>query len=79
MASLLNTAWTGAAIAHVEVPTGVEVVRRQGTDRSFLFVLNHGDAEARVSVGPGVDMLSGDNVGPDGLLLPPYGVAVIAK
>jgi beta-galactosidase len=79
MASLLNTAWTAAAVAHVEVPTGVELVRRQGTGRSFLFVLNHGDAEARVSVGPGVDMISGDQVGPDGLLLPPYGVAVIAE
>jgi beta-galactosidase len=68
-----------AGVTHPETPAGVEVVRRQGTGRSFLFMLNHGDAEARVSVGPGMDMISGDKVGPDGLLLPPYGVAVIAE
>jgi beta-galactosidase len=79
MASLLKRAWMDAGVTHPETPAGVEVVRRQGTGRSFLFMLNHGDAEARVSVGPGVDMISGDKVGPDGLLLPPYGVAVIAE
>ena len=79
MGSLLQAAWTGAGVSHVEGPAGVEVVRRLGTDRSFLFVMNHRDAEARAPVGPGVDIISGQTVGPDGLLLPPYGVAVIAQ
>ena len=80
MASLLMSAWTDAGVASVAgTPAGVEVVRRQGAGHSFLFVLNHHDAEVQVHAGRGVDLISGEKVGPRGLLLPAYGVAVIAE
>jgi len=79
MGALLKTAWTEAGVTSVaETPAGVEVVRRQDAGRSFLFVLNHHDAEMHVNTGPGVDLITGERVGPQGLRLPPYGVAVIA-
>ena len=80
MAALLKTAWTEAGVTNVaEAPAGVEVVRRQGDGRSFLFVLNHRDIETHVKTGSGVDLISGEKVGPKGLTLPAYGVAVIAE
>ena len=80
MAALLMSAWTEAGVASVAgTPAGVEVVRRQGAGHSFLFVLNHHDAEMQVHAGRGVDLISGEKVGPRGLLLPAYGVAVIAE
>ncbi|MEV1145375.1 Beta-galactosidase C-terminal domain, partial [Micromonospora sp. NPDC049799] len=42
----------------VDVPAGVEVVRRRAGDRSWLFVVNHTDAEARVAV-TGTELLGG--------------------
>ena len=79
MAALLKTAWTDAGVkSSAEAPAGVEVVRRQGAGRSFSFVLNHLDSEVHVNTGPGVDLITGEKVMPQGLTLPPYGVAVIA-
>ncbi len=79
MAVLLKTAWTDAGVkSSAEAPAGVEVVRRQGAGRSFSFVLNHLDSEVHVNTGPGVDLITGEKVMPQGLRLPPYGVAVIA-
>ena len=37
--------------ATADVPTGVEAVRRQGGEGSFLFLLNHNDAEVEVMAG----------------------------
>ena len=80
MATLLKTAWTEAVVKSLtEAPAGVEVVRRQGASGSFLFVLNHCDSETHVNTGSGVDLISGEKVGPRGLRLPAYGVAVIAE
>jgi beta-galactosidase len=80
MAGLLKTAWMEAGVTSVaDAPAGVEVVRRQGSGRSFLFLLNHNDAEAHVQAGPGVDLLTGEKVGRQGLRLPGYGGAVIAE
>jgi beta-galactosidase len=80
MAALLKTAWTEAGVKSVaEAPDGVELVRRHGAGRSFLFVLNHRKTEVHVEVSAGVDLISGNKLGPQGLLLPAYGVAVIAE
>jgi beta-galactosidase len=80
MADFLTSAWTLAGVTSVaDTPSGVEVVRRRGGGRSFLFVLNHHDTETRVHPGQGVDLISGESVGPPGLLLPAYGVAIIAE
>jgi hypothetical protein len=42
-------------------------------------VLNHRKTEVHVEVSAGVDLISGNKLGPQGLLLPAYGVAVIAE
>ncbi|MEH1058767.1 beta-galactosidase [Micromonospora sp. CPCC 206171] len=42
----------------VAAPTGVEVVRRRDGDRSWLFVVNHTDAEVRLDV-TGTELLGG--------------------
>jgi beta-galactosidase len=42
----------------LEVPAGVEVVRRENDDRSYLFVLNHLDQDVDIKV-------SGHDIGKD--------------
>jgi beta-galactosidase len=56
---------------------GVEVVRRAGDGRSYLFVLNHGDEPAAVPAA-GVDLVTGRPVGGT-LSLAPGGVAVVRE
>ncbi|RXZ67594.1 beta-galactosidase [Agromyces albus] len=46
-----------------DVPTGVEAVRRQGEDASWLFLVNHTDDDVEV-VSSGVELLTGAAVGP---------------
>jgi beta-galactosidase len=46
-----------------EVPAGVEAVRRQGEDASWLFLINHTDDDVEV-VSSGVELLTGAAVGP---------------
>ncbi|MFC7486488.1 beta-galactosidase [Knoellia sp. CPCC 206453] len=62
-----------AELAGVEpvttVAPGVEVVRRSGSDGSWLFVLNHTTAEQELTV-TGHDLVSGSDVGPTHLLAP---------
>jgi beta-galactosidase len=61
----------------LEVPSGVEVVRREGEGRSFLFVLNHGAQEAKVAVeGSYRDALT-DTRCAGTLTLGPFDVAVL--
>ena len=59
------------------VPRGVEVVRRRGTDGSWLFLLNHTGAEQRVDV-TGHDLVTDRPVGP-AVLPRPGGVAVVRE
>ncbi|TDC36726.1 beta-galactosidase [Micromonospora sp. KC213] len=58
-------------------PTGVEVVRRRGADASWLFVINHTDAEARLEV-TGTDLITGTSCRGE-LLLPAGEVAVVRE
>ncbi|GAB2686237.1 beta-galactosidase [Thalassiella azotivora] len=68
----------GAGVAAAaDAPTGVEVVRRRGSGRSYLFAVNHGDEPARVEGVRGVDLLVGGDV--DGLDLAAGGVAVVRE
>ncbi len=55
----------------------VEVTRRVGDDARWLFVINHGDAEAAVAT-HGVDLATGRDVAGD-LVVPPGGVAVVRE
>lgn len=67
---------TGVAAA-AEAPPGVEVVRRHGGDgASWLFVLNHTDAEASVAAS-GIDVESGAAV--TGRLNVPAGASVVVR
>ncbi|TDC76074.1 beta-galactosidase [Micromonospora sp. KC606] len=58
-------------------PTGVEVVRRRGTDASWLFVINHTDAEARLDV-TGAELLTATSC-PGELRVPAGEVAVVRE
>lgn len=64
--SALVTRVCAAADVHppLTVPAGVEVIRRTGDARSFLFVINHSAAPARVSA-RGTDLVSGARVDGD--------------
>ncbi|WP_457948661.1 beta-galactosidase [Pseudarthrobacter sp. alpha12b] len=61
LAELLHAERTTAGIRpELEAPLGVQVRRRTGNGRSYLLVLNHNDAPARVDVGAGgTDSLTG--------------------
>ncbi|WP_329087284.1 beta-galactosidase [Actinomadura citrea] len=74
---VLDEAFADAGVRPVHaVPDGVEAVRRDGPAASYLFLLNHRDAETDVPVPDGVDLLSGTAVR-DTLRLPPLGAAVL--
>jgi beta-galactosidase len=61
----------------LEAPPGVEVVRREGDGRAFLFLLNHGTEDAKVEVGGGFrDALTGSDCA-GAVTLEPFGVAVL--
>jgi len=57
-ARLLGRVLTEAGIEHGSHPTGVEVVRRVGAGKSFLFVVNHTDSDVEVDA-DGVDLVTG--------------------
>lgn len=65
--------------APLEVPTGVEVVRRRTENASFLFFLNHNTGAAEVPLKePARDLLTGSEH--EGMLsLEPLGVAVLQE
>ncbi|MEU1607582.1 beta-galactosidase [Micromonospora matsumotoense] len=60
----------------VAAPTGVEVVRRRADDRSWLFVVNHTDAEATLDA-TGTDLLTGQPCG--GTLRVPAGEVAVVR
>lgn len=67
-----------AAGAHptLDAPPGVEVVRREAADRSWVFVLNHTSADATVQV-VGRELLTNTDV--EQLTVPPGGAAVVQQ
>jgi beta-galactosidase len=55
----------------------VEVVRRDGDGRSFLFLLNHGSDETRIALdGPYRNVLTEEECGGE-FVLESFGVAVL--
>ncbi|BCL17522.1 beta-galactosidase [Micromonospora sagamiensis] len=61
----------------VPAPTGVEVVRRRAATRSWLFVVNHTDLEARLPV-TGTELLGGTRCAGE-LVVPAGEVAVVRE
>ena len=77
---LLERACEEAGVeAPLEVPPGVEVVRRKTGTASFLFFLNHNAEGAEIPLkGPAHDLLTGSEQ--EGkLYLEPLGVAVVRE
>ncbi|GAB3593755.1 beta-galactosidase [Angustibacter peucedani] len=72
--SLVEEAGVSAA---AEAPRGVELVRRSGSGRSYLFTLNHSGAEATVATS-GHDLVTDQPVG-GSLVLAPGAVAVVRE
>ncbi len=64
-------------VSPLQAPRGVEVVRRQGDGRSFLFLLNHGAQEATVELDRRYSDLLTDGEFAGALTLEPFGVAVL--
>ncbi|MDR7254814.1 beta-galactosidase [Nocardioides sp. BE266] len=87
VATRLSPEGTDRLVAQVVAESGVErlpgagpdveVTRRVGEDASWLFVLNHGEADAPVPV-TGTDLVSGRSVDGD-LVVPAGGVAVVRE
>jgi beta-galactosidase len=64
-AELVRLVCEAAQVAPVlEVPAGVEVVRRESAQHSFLFVLNHRDEDLSIKVS-GHDMLKDEPISGD--------------
>lgn len=60
----------------VPIASGLEVVRRVGPDASFLFVINHTDAELSAAAG-GVDLVTGARY--DGTVVVAPGAVVVVR
>jgi len=74
LAMVLDAAGVAAPVAS---RPGVEVVRRSAPDRSFLFVLNHTDADAEVAAN-GVDLVTDQPVAGT-VVVPAGGVALVRE
>ncbi len=64
----------------IEASEDIEAIARRGAKADYLGLLNHGDAAQRVVIpGTGTDLLTGAPLPPDGLLLPPFGAALVER
>jgi beta-galactosidase len=63
-------------VALADVGADVEVVRRTNGERSWLFVINHSGAEARIAV-TGAELLSGESIA--GTLRVPAGTVAVVR
>jgi beta-galactosidase len=78
LAALLHDVTAAAGVAPAaDVAPGVEVVRRRGRDGSWLFVLNHTEADCPVDV-LGHDLVTGADVAP-GHVVPARTAAVVRE
>ena len=79
LAVSLKAAWTRAGVKPLmEVPAGVEAVRRTLVDGSLLFLMNHSDAAVEVITAGGSVRLNGGDAATDGRVrLGPRDVAIL--
>jgi beta-galactosidase len=63
--------------APLKVPPGVEVVRREGDGRSFLFLLNHGGDEAGITLERTYRNVLTEEEWGGAFVLEPFGVAIL--
>jgi beta-galactosidase len=81
MARLIRSACADASVEpDIDVPAGVEAVRRHVRRSSILFLLNHREVSVDVPVtDAGTNLLDGSQVHAGLLRLGPYGAAVIRE
>ncbi|MDX2784725.1 beta-galactosidase trimerization domain-containing protein, partial [Streptomyces caniscabiei] len=85
LAALLDRIREEAGVTSVRpTPEGVEAALRRGPEADYLFLINHGDADAEVEVAAGsVDLLTGKSVtpadAPATVLVPAGDVAVVRE
>jgi len=81
MARVIRSAWGDAGVEPVmEVPAGVEVVRRNMARSSILFLLNHRDVDVDVPITQaGTNLVDGAQVHAGLLRIGPFGAAVIRE
>jgi beta-galactosidase len=80
LAGLLDRVRAEAGVKAVRTaPAGVEAVLRRGPEADYLFLINHGAADATVPVAPGaVELLTGKPAG-DSVAVPAGDVAVVRE
>lgn len=80
MSELLRDIRSEAGVSAVgDAPEGVELVRRFGDGRSYLFALNHTSHQLRVPIRQPVSSLLGESPVGDHMAIGPYGVAVLEE
>ena len=81
MARVIRSACADASVeAEVDVPAGVEAVRRHKGASSLVFLLNHRDVSVDVPIAEaGVNLVDGSQVHAGLFRIPPYGAAVIRE
>jgi len=77
MAWLLGRACERAGIQALDLPTGVEAVRRVGDGASYLVLLNHTAESVAVALTEAATDLTLGRTEAGPLTLPPYGVAFL--
>ena len=62
LAAVTEQVYADAGLAPLEAPEGLEVVTRRGAEHDFVFVMNHGETQAVLSI-EGTDLVSGAVIG----------------
>lgn len=62
LAAITSQVYQDAGLAPLDAPAGLEVVTRRGDTKDFVFVMNHGETDAVLSI-TGTDLVSGAEVG----------------
>jgi len=65
--------------AAIETPRGVEVTRRRGGEKEWLFVLNHTPQEQKVHLAGKFSAVVGNGPTNQTLTLPAYDLAVLQR
>ncbi|NEE01113.1 beta-galactosidase [Phytoactinopolyspora halotolerans] len=76
LAPVLGAVYRDAGVQPPDLPDDVEVVVRHGRDADYVVAINHTDDDAKVGIGDGVELLSGEPVA-EHLDLGAGGVAVV--
>jgi beta-galactosidase len=77
LAPVLRAAYRDAGVEPPDLPDDVEIVVRQGRDADYLVAINHSDADTKLPVADGVELLGQEPV--SGRLDLPAGAAAVVR